>query len=250
MNTAITDCLTEQDVYSAIEAMIAAGEKPSASKLLKTLGRGSLGVIAKHLANFNAANNSHAKTITPPLPADTPVSPSSSKSPTTLAGHEPEQQPAAVQAEAAVKINQAMELSKMQVKYIEDLENLLDELRLIITQKDESIKELESDVKNLTKQLNAETKNSAVLKTNLNIAEKTVDYLKAELIDRDKKLDEKAREIIGLEKTNKSLVLRMDKNQIALDRQIDALEALMEELTSGKTDCNKEVAASELSLLK
>lgn len=193
--------LTEADVHAAIESMLELGEKPTALNLLKALGRGSLSTISKYLSSFGNLQDGGRQEINLPAVIDMPselkltteaLAQKVWSSARALANHEIEGQLAALrhaESEADAKVEEALEFSETQAKQIEDLENLLDELRLMVTEKDANIKELEADVKNLTQALNQEVKDKELaqheiesLKTSLAKTEKMADETKAELV--------------------------------------------------------------------
>lgn len=249
--------LNEIDVHAAMEAMIEVGEKPTALNLLKALGRGSLTTITKFMNSFNKPDNSITEDALPAL-AVVPKEISLAgellvkriwADARAFANHEIESQRTALiqaEAEATTRINEAMEFSEVQAKQIEEMEGLLDELRLIITEKDESIKALEVDVKNLTQALNKESKDKEIAlhsnestKIALNKSEKYVDELKTEIASDQKKYEALNESSKTLEKTNKSLELQIGKQQLALDQQANSLDVLKKELTHCKTECKE-----------
>jgi len=193
--------LTEADVHAAIASMIDAGEKPTALNLLKVLGRGSLSTISKYLSSFTTFQDGALSEINLPAIVDMPMELKQAteslaqkvwSSARALANHEIEGQLSALrhaESDAGAKVAEALEFSETQAKQIEDLETLLDELRLMVTEKDSGIKELEADVKNLTQSLNQEVKDKELaqhevesLKISLAKTEKMADDAKVELV--------------------------------------------------------------------
>jgi len=249
--------LNEIDVHAAMEAMIEIGEKPTALNLLKALGRGSLTTITKFMNSFNKPDAGIVEDKFPCL-GDVPKEINLAgellikriwTDARAFANHEIEsQRNALIQAEteATNKINEAMEFSEVQAKQIEEMEGLLDELRQIIAEKDESITALSTDVRNLTQALNKESRDKELAlqsyesaKTALEKSDRYADELKAGIADGQKKYEESAESLRSLEKTNKSLDLQIGKQQIALDQQANNLEALRKELTHCKTECKE-----------
>jgi len=269
MNTAIikkADRLTELDVHNAMDAMIAEGEKPTALNLLKVLGRGSLTTISKFMNSFNTSNDEKT-TFSPPALIEIPRELNASgellvkkiwSDARALANQEIESQRTALmqaEADAAAKIAEAMAFSEAQAVHIDELENLLDELRGIIAERDNAIAELSADVKNLTQALNDEKRAKDVAlasekatKESLAHANRLNDELRVSITENSKSAENKI-EILKnaakeLDKVNRTLELQVGKQQIALDQQANTIETLKQELKDYKADCK---AANELA---
>jgi len=269
MNTATlkkSGRLTEQDVHSAMKAMIAEGEKPSALNLLKVLGRGSLTTISKFMNSFN--KNEDKAALNSPALIDIPRELGLSAEllvkkiwldARALANQEIETQRATLmqaEADAAAKVTEAMAFSEEQAAHIEELENLLEELRGIIAEKDISLLELTADVKNLTQALNEEKKAKALAVNQVENNNKIVKILEEEkeklsinaVNDRkntESTIEARDKIIKELEKNNKALELQIGKQQTALDHQTGNLDIIKKELAGYKNDCKiaEELAA-------
>jgi len=241
--------LTEIDVHTAMEAMFNEGDKPTALKLLRVLDRGSLTTITKFMNSFSS--NQEEPEALPPALVEVPREIGATgdllikkiwADARTLANNEIESQRSALvkaEAEAKVRVNEAMEFSDVQAKQIEALENLLDELKSIITDKDKNIKELEADVKNLTQSLNQATKEKAVYDNECKNSKIIEERNKIEKEELKRMLDETQKSIKLFEKTNKSLELQIGRQQIALDQQANSLESLRNEVKNCKNECKE-----------
>jgi len=265
------DRLTEQDVHNAIAEMLAAGEKPSALNLLKALGRGSLTTISKFMTSYYNLNDAGTNEVKLPALVDVPREISLSSEllvkklwadARALANQEIDSQRAALmqtEAEAALKVTEAMEFSELQARRIEELENLVDELNESMKIRGEKIVKLEKANVDLANTCNVERRSREMTERDRTHLEKENQRLEQELNQERKEIDKQwlkierqAETIKSLEKENKSLELNIGKQQIALDQQTNTLDALKKDLAEQRVESKKagEYAAKLAGMLE
>jgi len=265
------DRLTEQDVHNAIVEMIAAGEKPSALNLLKALGRGSLTTISKFMNSYYNANDTGTGEVNLPALVDVPREIGLSSEllvkklwadARALANQEIDSQRAALvqaEAEAALKVTEAMEFSEVQARRIEELENLVDELRTMLNDEKHEVGKLQETIKAMTLDGSHELRKRELaehdvelLKEHINDYKKTIDTLTIKSEADIRSLKEKDRTIKELEKLNNALELNVGKQQLALDQQANNLDALKKDLAEQKAESKKagEYAAKLAGMLE
>jgi len=263
--------LTEQDVHNAIAEMIAAGDKPSALNLLKMLGRGSLTTISKFMTSYFSALDAGTGEVNPPALMEVPREIGLSSEllvkklwadARALANQEIESQRAALvqaEAEAALKVTEAMEFSELQARRIEELENLVDELRTMLNDEKHEMGKLQETIKAMTLDGSHELRKRELaehdvelLKKHINDYKKTIDTLTIKSEADIRSLKEKDRTIKELEKLNNALELNVGKQQLALDQQANNLDALKKDLAEQRAESKKagEYAAKLAGMLE
>jgi len=179
-----------------------------------------------------------------------------------LANQEIDSQRAALmqtEAEAALKVTEAMEFSELQARRIEELENLVDELNESMKIRGEKIVKLEKANVDLANTCNVERRSREMTERDRTHLEKENQRLEQELNQERKEIDKQwlkierqAETIKSLEKENKSLELNIGKQQIALDQQTNTLDALKKDLAEQRVESKKagEYAAKLAGMLE
>ncbi len=239
--------LTEEDVHTACNEIISQGEKPTALKLLDSLGKGSLTTISKYLTTWSATDEAQAAEVES-LPAVVALPEQLTQDgedllkkiwnvAKSISDADIEiQREALKQAEAAnqAKVEEAFAFSEAQSLKIERLEEEISLLKTDMTSEKEShdearhaLNEVEKMNVGLTKDLDQSNEKNAELaalvadlKAKNKVAEQSLVASK----------EQQSKEIADKDKEIKSLDMQVHKLQSSLDNAVKTKDGLRSDI--------------------